>query len=465
MPIDEQTLESFLSGNLSVLDEIIGTDASELKNILNSATISGMKSSDILNQVTAASSASTQRAIINTRLNTYSRVATNTMMKDAPANTKYVYIGPVDDRTRDECLDMASAGALTENEIITRFGEAPLVDGGGFNCRHKWEIASAFSDQFNKSDKAGNLIQDKKEAQAFRQAKGKYRPKPKPYDKNALYQAGKHRNIPDSKSWIKSNVADKVTLSNLKDLNLSNELTDTLNNLFTTYKIKKLTRGVTGKARGQAMASANGSVLNISKSALSRKALDKYYIANVKNYNKGVKEVIDGWKSKLKEFESLGAYKYGREIKWYRKNIRIWENKLQNQKDFGFKRFVYSVEGRELTSIITHELGHTIHDQYSGFINRSLIKSKGIDATKWNNEWKDIYRITTAKKGVEVRLLNGQKALGTAEVGLISEYAAANPFELFAESFSMYATGAANELPTIIKDYLDRYLSTIKEAM
>ena len=39
MAINEQTLESFLSGNISVLDEIIGTDASELKNILNSATL------------------------------------------------------------------------------------------------------------------------------------------------------------------------------------------------------------------------------------------------------------------------------------------------------------------------------------------------------------------------------------------------------------------------------------------
>ena len=160
MPINEQTLESFLSGNISVLDEIIGTDASELKNILNSATISGMQSSEILNQVSVASSASGQKAILNTRLNTYSRVATNTMMKDAPANTKYVYIGPVDDRTRDECLDMASAGALTENEIITRFGEAPLVDGGGFNCRHKWEIASDEGLGFNLQEQAEKRLGD-----------------------------------------------------------------------------------------------------------------------------------------------------------------------------------------------------------------------------------------------------------------------------------------------------------------
>ena len=127
-----------LSGNISVLDEIIGTDASELKNILNSATISGMQTSEILNQVSVASSASGQRAILNTRLNTYSRVATNTMMKDAPADTKYVYVGPIDDRTRDECLEYASAGPLTEAQIIESRWSASLVYGGGINWRHKW---------------------------------------------------------------------------------------------------------------------------------------------------------------------------------------------------------------------------------------------------------------------------------------------------------------------------------------
>tara|TARA_R110002020_G_scaffold60133_3_gene163245 strand:- start:1456 stop:2619 length:1164 start_codon:yes stop_codon:yes gene_type:complete len=142
MPINEQTLESFLSGNLSVLDEIVGTDASELKNILNSATISGMQTSEILNKVSTASSASAQRAILNTRLNTYSRIATNTMMKDAPSDTKYVYVGPIDDRTRDECLEYATSGALTEAQIIENGWTASLVDGGGINCRHKWEIAS-----------------------------------------------------------------------------------------------------------------------------------------------------------------------------------------------------------------------------------------------------------------------------------------------------------------------------------
>ena len=49
---------------------------------------------------------------------------------------------------------MASAGKLTEAQIISQFGSAPLVDGGGFNCRHKWEIASEEGDKFFEGDKA-----------------------------------------------------------------------------------------------------------------------------------------------------------------------------------------------------------------------------------------------------------------------------------------------------------------------
>tara|TARA_R110002012_G_scaffold356_12_gene1384 strand:+ start:1111 stop:2274 length:1164 start_codon:yes stop_codon:yes gene_type:complete len=161
MPINEQTLESFLSGNLSVLDEIVGTDASELKNILNSATISGMQTSEILNKVSTASSASAQRAILNTRLNTYSRIATNTMMKDAPSDTKYVYVGPIDDRTRDECLEYATEGALTEAQIIENGWTASLVDGGGINCRHKWEIASDEGIKLFEGKKAQQVIAGK----------------------------------------------------------------------------------------------------------------------------------------------------------------------------------------------------------------------------------------------------------------------------------------------------------------
>ena len=160
MPINEETLLSFVGTNTSVLDEIMGSDANEIKSLLSTGAISGMKDSEILGQLSkVTTSKHAAKAMMNTKLNTLSRVATNTMMKDAPADTKYVYVGVIDDRTRDDCLDMASAGALTEEQIISQFGAAPLVDGGGINCRHKWEIASEEGTRFHEPEAAKDKLE------------------------------------------------------------------------------------------------------------------------------------------------------------------------------------------------------------------------------------------------------------------------------------------------------------------
>ena len=114
----------------------------------------GLSLTEIADNIVDASISNAQmQTLVNTSLNSYSRQVTNQMMSIAPKTTKYVYIGPVDGRTRDECLDMASAGALTLDQILTQFGEAVLIDGGGFNCRHKWEIASEEGTQFFEGDK------------------------------------------------------------------------------------------------------------------------------------------------------------------------------------------------------------------------------------------------------------------------------------------------------------------------
>ena len=115
----------------------------------------GLSLTEIADNIVDASISNTQmQTLVNTSLNSYSRQVTNQMMSIAPKTTKYVYIGPVDSATREECLDMAAAGALTLDQIVSQFGEAPLVDGGGFNCRHKWEIASDEGLGFNEQEKA-----------------------------------------------------------------------------------------------------------------------------------------------------------------------------------------------------------------------------------------------------------------------------------------------------------------------
>ena len=153
--IDSKLLTGFASLNEQLFDSsIIRTISGHIRTQVVKGVQGGLSVSQIVDSVSNASISNAQmQTLVNSTLNTYSRQVTNQMMKVAPKTTKYLYIGPVDDRTRDECLQMASEGAITEAEIISRFGEAVLMDGGGFNCRHKWEIASEEGTTFFEGDK------------------------------------------------------------------------------------------------------------------------------------------------------------------------------------------------------------------------------------------------------------------------------------------------------------------------
>ena len=153
--IDSRLLTGFATLNEQLFDSsIIRTISGHIRTQVVKGVQAGLSITEIVASVTDASISNAQmQTLVNTSLNTYSRQVTNQMMDIAPSNTKYVYIGPVDEKTRDECLQMASAGRLTLDQIKSQFGEAVLVDGGGFNCRHKWEIASEEGTQFFEGDK------------------------------------------------------------------------------------------------------------------------------------------------------------------------------------------------------------------------------------------------------------------------------------------------------------------------
>ena len=400
MPIDEQTLDSFLSGNISVLDEIIGTDASELKNILNSATISGMQSSDILNQVTAASSASGQRAILNTRLNTYSRVATNTMMKDAPKNTKYIYVGPVDDRTRDECLDMASAGALTEADIISTFGNAPLVDGGGINCRHKWEIASDEGIKLFEGKQAQQVIQNKT--------------KPKV---SALSNAGKFTNTKDATKFMLENGVENIAVSNM-NIGVVNEMSGALSKIPSRYR----------------------SSIVLGDFANFKKITDRKLAGGSHNY--GVSISIPKVDSKLLTFAEKKAifesslsggdfHVIGINTRKYKTLEKITERKLLIQQRYYEQKgrnYFLNTDGKVT---IHHEFGHIVHNQLSSE-QRKL----------WDN---------IAEKWAET----ANADLLKVRQGWTEHY-----HEAFAEAWGAYNAGDKSLLPLEVK----QFIKEIKDA-
>lgn len=106
------------------------------------SVMAGGRTSDVakaLMKETTRAHAETEAA---TGLSTFSRAVELEQAKLDPPDTTYLYEGPIDEITRDICLEMASAGALTLAEVEDQFPGA-FIDGGGFNCRHQWIHADA----------------------------------------------------------------------------------------------------------------------------------------------------------------------------------------------------------------------------------------------------------------------------------------------------------------------------------
>ena len=143
-PANKKVLSGLIALNEQLFDNsVIRTISGHIRTELIKGIQAGLSASQIVEGVINSSISKGQmQTLINTALNTYSRQVTLEMMNEAPSNTKYQYIGPIDGKTRDLCLRMGSAGELTQNQIIRNFGADVLVDGGGFNCRHKWQSVS-----------------------------------------------------------------------------------------------------------------------------------------------------------------------------------------------------------------------------------------------------------------------------------------------------------------------------------
>lgn len=253
--------------------------------------------------------------------------------------------------------------------------------------------------------------------------------------------AGKHKTAKDSIAWMKSNIADKVTLPRIKDVALLNQITKSLKYNFEKYNLKRLD-SITNQ-RGKSLAAANGRNLYINQSKFTKEIQDAIYKRNVTEYGKEWKNHLKLLKEKYAQAVKRNDYT---EMAYFTKKIKTVEKRVIELDKF--KRFNAFQKNNVAKNIIDHETGHIIHDQFTGGANglgfRKNTLARFEISEKWNNEWIDIF-----KKAKKENLFKE-----------ISEYASANRFELFAESFSMYVNGEANNLPKIIKDYLDRYLTT-----
>ena len=159
--LSEQTLQALKNYSTESLLNQLDNMAQIIKKEVVNGIIAGTTAKTVLEAVQGQGALSPRQlqTLIDTAMNEYSRSVTKVMIDKMPKDTKYVYIGALDDRTRDECLDMMSKGELTQKEIIDEFGEDVFINGGGYNCRHKWEIA--VQDKFGHDPKGAEKLKDK----------------------------------------------------------------------------------------------------------------------------------------------------------------------------------------------------------------------------------------------------------------------------------------------------------------
>ena len=159
-PISEEELQALLIAS----EQYFGANLVGMGGVIKQQVLTGIVNDrsidDIIGLIGKQGYAShSLERIVNDGMNNYSRAVSSFMMEEAPENTKYVYIGAADERTRDFCLKLMAAGELTRKQIRDNGWTSSLTEGGGINCRHNWEMAATkVKTAFHNQDKAQELL-------------------------------------------------------------------------------------------------------------------------------------------------------------------------------------------------------------------------------------------------------------------------------------------------------------------
>ncbi len=163
--VTDEVLTALLRMDNNTFMKQIGLMGDQVRNEAARGIIAGASEADIAQSILKGSGGVLRpdqaETLANTALNTFERNVTVEMASNDPKDTRYIYQGPVDDRTRDICIDMMSAGALTRDEVDSDFPGA-FSDGGGFNCRHRWARETTSSDKLS-DQKGAEKLKSKKQ--------------------------------------------------------------------------------------------------------------------------------------------------------------------------------------------------------------------------------------------------------------------------------------------------------------
>ena len=204
-------------------------------------------------------------------------------------------------------------------------------------------------------------------------------------------------------------------------------MNETLEDLTTKYPINKL------DSITQHNFKTTGARANFAELDLGINFMNETHI----NWYKDPKQRELKYKSWIEQYE-----KYLDDPRYNQKKVKKAIKECKEALKFTRHNVIY--KGMEVQSVITHEYGHILVDQYIGQICKSYACNSYSSETA-----------TMLRKKIRSVF---SKAKQSGDIYKISQYASQDEYEFFAESFTMYHMGQ-EDMPDYIREMIEEVLN------
>tara|TARA_R100000231_G_scaffold481_2_gene861 strand:- start:1443 stop:2225 length:783 start_codon:yes stop_codon:yes gene_type:complete len=127
----------------------------------------GLNADDIKDRLARSVNVSRIDTVIDTAMTNYQQQVIYTMTEEFTNETRWVYEGPLDNKTRPVCREILAMQPFTRDELESRFSGA-FTDRGGPNCRHLIVPLSSGVEYSEKRAQARNEIKQKKRSGKYK---------------------------------------------------------------------------------------------------------------------------------------------------------------------------------------------------------------------------------------------------------------------------------------------------------